>query len=187
MATLSSAAWAVHEVGLATAIGGTLFGRAALEPALHEIKSPEERDLVSAEAWQRFSWMNLSGHVAFAATWLIGRTMLSGREVSGTARTLTKVKDGMVIASVITGVTSILLGRQLAVRSRRGVGPEHVRESGDRKGDRQAKTTRAMERAVGGLGILNLVTNVGIAAITAILGMEANKSVRFAPRSRWLP
>jgi hypothetical protein len=184
MASLSSAAWAVHDVGLATAIGGTLFGRAALEPALHEIKSADERDRVSAGAWQRFSWLNLGGHAVMAATWLIGRTMLSGREVSGTARTLTKVKDGLVVASLLTGVTSIFLGRRLALRSRRGIGPAHARES---NGDREARRTRAIERAVGGLGIANLITNVGIAAITAILGMEANKSVRFAPRSRWLP
>src|SRR5579872_1884716 len=34
MSTLSTAAWAAHDVGLATAVGGTLYGRAALEPAL---------------------------------------------------------------------------------------------------------------------------------------------------------
>jgi hypothetical protein len=54
-ANLSSAAWAVHDLGLATAIGGTLFGRTALQPALSEIAGADERDLVSAKAWQRFS------------------------------------------------------------------------------------------------------------------------------------
>lgn len=142
---------------------------------------------MSADAWKRFSWLNLGGHAIMAATWLIGRTMLSGREVSGPARTLTKIKDGLVVASMLTGVSSIVLGRRLALRSQRGAGPAQIREASGRKGDREARRTLTMERVVGGLGIVNLVANVGIAAITAILGMEANKSVRFAPRSRRLP
>ena len=40
MAKLSSAAWMVHDLGLATSLGGTLFGRVALQPALHQIARP---------------------------------------------------------------------------------------------------------------------------------------------------
>src|SRR3954468_710757 len=102
MAKLSAAAWVLHDVGLATAIGGTLFGREALQPAIHEIKDPIERGKVADAAWRRFSWMNLAGHVAFAATWFFGRSMLSGREVSKTSRNLTLAKDALVIASLAT-------------------------------------------------------------------------------------
>src|SRR5262249_3458905 len=89
MSALSPAAWAAHDVGLATAVGGTLYGRAALEPALHEIADPIERDRVSTAAWQKFSWINLVAHGVVAATWFAGRSMLSGREVSGPARSMT--------------------------------------------------------------------------------------------------
>src|SRR3954470_4403010 len=116
MAKLSAAAWVLHDVGLATAIGGTLFGREALQPAIHEIKDPIERGHVADVAWRRFSWLNLAGHVAVAATWLFGRSMLTGREVSTSARRLTVAKDALVIASLVTGVTSILLGRALGSR-----------------------------------------------------------------------
>ena len=58
MSTLSTAAWAAHDVGLATAVGGTLYGRAALEPALHEIADPIERDRVSVS--QRLRLMLVS-------------------------------------------------------------------------------------------------------------------------------
>src|SRR5688572_6239470 len=108
---LSQAGWVVHEVGLATSIGGTLFGRAALEPSLNMVASADERDRVSAEAWKRFSWLNLAGHVAFAVPWFIGRSMLSGREVTRKARKLTLVKDVLIGASLLTGVSSVLLGR----------------------------------------------------------------------------
>ena len=186
MAKLSTAAWAVHDVGLATAIGGTLFGRAALQPALHEIEDPEERDRVSAEAWQRFSWMNLAAHGAFAATWFAGRSMLSGREVSSTARLLTRVKDGLVMASLISGIASVVLGRVLGRRARRGDGAQKVRELAAPPTKRGRRTV-ALQRTVGGLGIVNLCSNVGIAGVTAVLAMEGSESLRFVPRSRRLP
>ena len=187
MGTLSSAAWAAHDVGLAAAIGGTLFGRAALEPALEDIQSPVERDRVSADAWGRFSWWNLAAHGVFAGTWLIGRGMLSGREVSGRARKLTKVKDGLMLASLVTGVSSILFGRWMGRRSERGLGPEEVRSEDAERTEQDSKRTYAIERAVGALGMVNLLTNIGIASITSILALEANKSVRFGARSRRLP
>jgi len=185
MSTLSTAAWAAHDVGLATAIGGTLYGRAALEPALHEIDDPIERDRVSTTAWQRFSWLNLAAHGVFVATWFAGRSMLSGREVSGTARTLTQVKDGLVIAGLVTGIATAVLGRMLGRRVRDGEGPAQVREAGGiaRGGER----TVALQRAVGGLGLANLIANIGALGVTAALAMEGSRSPRFTARSRFLP
>ena len=45
----------------------------------------------------------------------------------------------------------------------------------------------ALQRAVGGLGIANLMANVGVLGITAALAMEGSRSPRFAARSRFLP
>jgi hypothetical protein len=188
MAKLSSTAWLAHDLGLAASIGGTLFGRAALQPALHKIPRPEQRDLVSADAWQRFSWINLLAHAAFAAPWLIGRSMLSGREVSRRARRLTRAKDALVAASLATGVTSILLGRVLARRGIHGRGAQAVTE-GPRfaLGEHEVKRTRRIRRTVGLLGLLNLAATMGIGALTSLLAMEGSKSTRFAARSRCLP
>ena len=185
MATLSTAAWAAHEVGLATAIGGTLYGRTALQPALGEIASADERDRVSADAWKRFSWINLAAHGIIAATWFTGRAMLSGREVTAEARTLTKVKDGLIIASLVSGVGSNIFGRILGKRVEQGLGPQEMR---DRSGaQNEAKKTMAVQRVVGALGIVNLVTNVAILGVTTVLAMEGNKSARFPLWSRFLP
>jgi hypothetical protein len=185
MSTLSTAAWAAHDVGLATAIGGTLYGRAALEPALHEIADPAERDRVATNAWQRFTWLNLAAHGVFAATWFIGRSMLSGREVSSTARSLTRYKDGLVVAGLVTGIGAAVLGRMLGKCTERGEGPARVREVG---GDaRASERTVALQRAVGGLGIANLIANIATLGITAALAMEGSRSPRFTARSRYLP
>jgi len=185
MATLSTAAWAAHEVGLATAIGGTIYGRAALQPGLEEINSPEERDRVSAASWKRFSWINLAAHGIFAATWFAGRRMLSGREVSREARALTRVKDGLIIASLITGVGSTVFGRMLGKQIDEGFGPE---ESKDRTGAQaEAKKSMVLSRVVGLLGNLNLVTNIAILGVTTTLAMQGNKSAKFPLWSRRLP
>jgi len=185
MSTLSTAAWAAHDVGLATAVGGTLYGRAALEPALHEIADPIERDRVATAAWQKFSWINLAAHGVVAATWFVGRAMLSGREVSGPARSMTRIKDGLVIASLVTGIGTAVLGRMLGQCARRGEGPAQVREAGGTA--RGGERTVALQRVVGGLGIANLIANIGTLGITAALAMEGSRSPKFAMRSRCLP
>ncbi len=178
MAKLSSAAWIAHDVGLATAIGGTLFGREALHPALREgIDDQEDRDRVADAAWRKFSWVNLAGHVAMASTWFAGRAMLSGREVDRMSRPLTVTKDALIIASLATGAASVVIGRILGakVRERRQASMQ----------DRESVET--LRRAVGAVGLVNLVANLGIMGVTAALAMKAAKSSKFSIVSRFLP
>jgi hypothetical protein len=170
----------VHDTGLAAAVGGTLFGRAALEPALDNISNPSERDRVSTAAWRRFSWLNLAAHVAFAVPWFVGRSLRSGREVSGVARALTRTKDILVGASLISGVATHVIGGRIKQRTEQGRGPEQ-------EGLEGGKSARKLERTVGALGMINLIVNAGILGITALLAMEGSKSVRFAVSSRSLP
>lgn len=187
MAKLSTAAWLVHDLGLAASLGGTLFGRVALQPSLHRIALPEERDLVSADAWKRFSWINLVSHAAFAVPWLVGRSMMSGREVSCGARTLTRAKDVAVVVSLVSGVASVLLGRRLARRGIEGRGPQVVREERFGFSDREIHRTRRLKKAVGVLGLINMISLAKVGGLTTMLAMKGNQSVRFAPRSRLLP
>jgi len=182
---LSSAGWVVHDVGLAASIGGTLFGSTALEPSLNNLTSPEERDRISADAWQRFSWVNIASHLAFAVPWFIGRGMLNGREVTAEARPLTLAKDVLVGVSLITGIGSIIAGRFLGSRARRELGPAELK---DRAGQStEAKKTKALHGFVNASSMINMAANIGILGLTALLAMEGNKSGRFAVRSRWLP
>jgi uncharacterized membrane protein len=193
MSYLSSAAWIAHDLGLATTIGGTLFGRGALHPALNErLGDDQERKMVADAAWRKFTWMNLAAHGVFAATWFVGRTMLSGREVSQTSRTLTKVKDGLVIASLATGVATAIVGRILGkkVREReaarqdsgsiRGVGGPSDAGPSDAGIER-------LRQVVGTLGKINLLATAGIGAVTTALSMEASHSLPFSLVSRRLP
>jgi uncharacterized membrane protein len=183
MAKLSSAAWMVHNVGLATAIGGTLFGREALEPALHEIVDRGQREQVSTVAWRRFSWMNLASHAAVAATWFVGRAMLSGRSVSNTGRGLTVAKDALIVASLATGLASTILGRILGARTANHSGL--IKTNGET--DASGSDNERLRRAVGALGVANMVANIGIVGVTTALSMEASESLPFSAVSRRLP
>jgi len=180
MASLSSAAWIAHDVGLATAIGGTLFGREALHPALREgIADPVERDRIADTAWRRFSWVNLAAHTVMAATWFTGRTMLSGREVNRMSRPLTIAKDALIVASVATGIASVVLGRMLGKRVRdRDVSAQ---------GLEQRERAETLRRAVGTVGLANLAANAAILGVTTALAMQAAESPKFSFWSRLLP
>jgi hypothetical protein len=98
---------------------------------------------------------------------------------------MTQIKDGLVVASLVTGVATAVLGRMLGKCARRGEGPAQVREAGGAA--RGSERTVALQRAVGGLGIANLIANIGTLGITAALAMEGSRSPRFAARSRFLP
>jgi hypothetical protein len=164
MTALSTAARTAHEIGLAAAVGGTMFGPTALQRALQEIEDPENRDRVSIEARRRISWLNLAAHGFVAATWFAGRSMQSRRALRGSARTLTRIKDGLVIASVATGIGSVVLGRAHA-----NCGPEGNGENVISAANRVSRRRNALRHAARGVGIANLLAGLAILGITTVL------------------
>ncbi|HUS27330.1 MAG TPA: hypothetical protein VMZ53_02445 [Kofleriaceae bacterium] len=169
-------------MGLAATIGGGLFGQFALEPSLDEIATPVERDRMSAKAWNKYSWMKLAGHAAFAIPWFIGRGMLSGNEVSARARALTLAKDILVGASLVTGIASIVIGRTLSKKSREGRGPDQARGQGADNAE-----APVLEKTVAAVGIANQLATIGVLAMTSLLAMEGSESMRFAAVTKKLP
>ncbi len=180
MTKISTTAWTLHNLGLATSIGGTLFGQRAFQPALHDLDQAE-RARISDEAWTRYSWINLAAHGVVAATWFAGRTLLSGREVDRASRTMTKIKDVLVVTALVTGVTSVILGKMLGKKAQ-----EAGRDGQDASASEQQAIT-GLRTAVRAVGTANLVTNAAIGAVTTNLSMHAGKSLPFAFVSRFLP
>jgi hypothetical protein len=166
MTALSTCARTAHGIGLATAVGGTLFGRAALGPALQGIEDPDNRDRISSEAWRRHGWLNLAAHGIFAASWFAGRSM-RGRGLKGSARTLTRIKDGLVVASLATGIGGVVFGRAL-----RNCGPEGNGENVISAANRVAERRRIIQRTVTGIGIANVLANIAILGITTMLAAD---------------
>lgn len=176
---LSSAAWVVHDVGLAAAIGGTMFEQTALTPVLKESANTRDRDRISIEAARRYSLIKLGSHLAFAVPWIIGRTMRSGREVSPEARTMTLAKDVLVGVSLVSGLVGMVMVKGKRDRIERG-------EIDEGQQARERKPPAA-SGALGFFGTINLLANVGVLGVTAMLAMQGSKSLRFVKSSRRLP
>lgn len=123
MATLSTAAWVLHDLGLAAGFGGPLFGKLALDPAIKVVHSEAERGEVMNKAWSGYQAVNAVALGTMAATWFVGRTVLSGWEVTAKARPLVLVKDALVGAALVTGVANMVGGAILAKQAPGGAVP----------------------------------------------------------------
>jgi uncharacterized membrane protein len=183
MPKLSTAAWILHDLGLATIVGGSIFAKTAFQPAARQLPDPAEHDRLLDDAWRRFQWVNVLAHAAVIGTWLPGRALLSGREAGKLPRGLTLAKDILVGATLATGVGSLILSRLLGRRVRRGEGPAVAAS----RGDEGARRTRTFEKVVGVLGTANLAAGAGVLGLTAALAMQSAESARFVPVSRQLP
>jgi hypothetical protein len=186
MAKLSSAAWVAHDIGLAATVGGSLFGKTAFDPAIKQLRNVKWREKVNDEAWRRYGPLTLAAHAAVALPWIVGRTMLSGKEAGGTARSLTLAKDILVGVSVVTVVASAILGRIMSKRKSRERDVEQV-GAANALADNQEHERHLLDRAIDVVSTVNLAANVGLMGVTSVLAMEASESHRFAHASRDLP
>lgn len=185
MGRWSQVAWVLHDLGLAIAVGGTLFGKLALHPAARRMQNAQERDELIGEAWSRFQALSLASHAAVAGTWLIGRTMLSGREAVRWSRPLVIAKDVLVGAGLASVVATAILGRVLGGRIAEHAGP--AQESGGWQSAPGDGRSRWLERVVGAVGSANLAADAGVMGLTSLLAVQAGRSGRFALRSYFLP
>jgi hypothetical protein len=184
MATLSTTAWVLHELGLAAGFGGNLFGQIALNPAVAEIQSKRERGKVTHVAWDRYKAVNGASLALMAGTWFAGRTMLSGREVGRTSRALTITKDALVGAALVSGIGSMIFGRMLDQEM--AVSNEPI-QSGSRPAAETRKRVADLQRLTNGLGRANVVMNAAILAVTTVLAMKSGRSNKWSFVSRLLP
>ena len=181
---LSTTAWMLHDLGLATGFGGSLYGRYALHPAVRKIHDEQEKGEVVSKAWRIFSPVNLLSHLTFALTWLAGRSMITGRSIDRQTRRLVLAKDALVTASVATGVGSIVTGYALS-RSRENRPPPI--ESGGTPSIETPERSRRLMQGTRLLGGANLIAIAGVIGITAVLAMKAGKSHRWPLVARLLP
>src|SRR5256885_8013615 len=63
----------VQDVGVALLLGGNVFGRRAMHPAVEWISSPAERGKVVNEAWRRYGLFNSLGLAGGVGGWAVER------------------------------------------------------------------------------------------------------------------
>jgi hypothetical protein len=182
--TLSTAAWVVHNLGLAVAFGGSVFGKIALNPSLDVIGSDADRGKVLNTVWNRFNAISAGSFIASAATWFPGRLGLSGGEIDDQTRNLVLAKDLLFAAGTVSGIASVAQGRALTGQAPGGAVP--IASGTTPSSDTPDEAARLL-RSVNQLGNANLAITGAILAVTTILSMKATESSKFSAISRLLP
>ena len=186
-ATLSTTAWVLHDLGLATSVGGTVFGKAGLRRGLNGT-GQDGRGEIMQRAWQQFTPINLLSHLSVGVTWLIGRSVLSGREIGKSTHRLVLAKDaltgvylasGLAAAAAGYGVSELRKGKESPIASL-------VEKAGTEDGN-TADLSRKLQRASTVLGTTNLVAGAALLGLTAVLAMQAGRSTKWSLISRLLP
>jgi hypothetical protein len=178
---ISSAVRGVHDISLAALIGGNLFGRVAMHPAVGLVTEARERGRVVNRAWQRYGVVNSLALAGLLATWTPARfadaddALLSEQE-----RSLTRAKDLVMCAVAVTGIASAVEGVRFARMESGGAIPlEDGSHPAAEAPEREAKAKRRLNV----LGGAHLAATLALAGINAALSQA---SFRRPPKRRLL-
>jgi hypothetical protein len=172
MATLSTTAWVLHELGLAAGFGSNLFGQLALNPAVGAIQSKRERGKVSHVAWNRYKAVNGTSLLLMAGTWYAGRAFSHHRKGDKTSRTLTITKDVLVGGALVAGVGAIVFGRLLDRET--AIGNEPIKP-GSRPSWETRSRIKTFERVTNGFARASVLMNAAVLAVTGVLAVKSGK------------
>jgi hypothetical protein len=165
--SVSAAGRAAHDLGLAALIGGNLFGRVALHPALKDVGDKAERGRVLNRAWRRYGTINSLALATVVAGWLPARmNEAQPRWLSPRERQLAQAKDVAMGAVVVTGLASAASGVGFAQQAPNGAVPM---DSGSDTAPEASDRAATLKRVVNALGALNLAAEVTLLATNAAL------------------
>ena len=162
---VSAAGRAAHDLGLAAILGGNLFARVGMHPAVAVISDPRERGEVVVSAWRRYGAVNGIGLLAVLGGWAGARASEAAPSgLSERERIVATVKDGAVAALAISGIASAIAGTWFAALVESGAGPLA-------DGDSAAAAARSGERRAKRL--LSIVGGVNLAAAATVVVANA--------------
>jgi hypothetical protein len=157
----------VEELSLAALIGGNLFGRLGMGPALRSIADKAERGKVLNRAWRSYGMINSLALVTLVSTWIASRRVaLTGLRVSRRQRTAVLVKDVTVGAVVVTGLASAAGGVGFARSAPGGAVPV---DSGHAPAPETPGRAARLKRLLNVLGGLNLLFEIALVAVNVLL------------------
>lgn len=182
--TLTTSAYVLHNLGLAAGFGGSLFGRVALNPSARLINDKQDRAKIVNAAWNGYNIINAIGLGSTALTWFFGRSKISGRSISSSARTLVIVKDFLMGATLVSGLVNLIGGGFLAKRALQDGIPM---ESGSKAADEAPEDVKSTTKLVNWLGVFNLACMAGIIGVSTWLDNAAQSSSKWKFISNVLP
>jgi hypothetical protein len=164
---LANTTRAAHDWGLASFLGGSMYGKFAMNPAVQVIESKTDRGKVTNTAWNGYNLVNAISLGAVAVGWGAARlTEARPDRLTGRERNLAKAKDGFVISTLITGIASGIQGARLAKQAPDGAVP--IR-SGVTPAKETPKSAATIQRTLGVLGNLSIASGVGLVVTNAVL------------------
>jgi hypothetical protein len=181
--TLSQVGRAAHDLGLAGLLGGNLFGRMALHPAVAAISDPRERGEVVNAAWRRYGVVNSLGLAAVTAGWAGARAAeAADRNLTPQERRLARAKDVLVGTVCAAGLASAVEGVRFARQAPEGAVP--LADGSSPAPETPAAAAR-LKRRLNVLGGVTLAAEAGLVAVNAALAQATFR--RPALRRRLLP
>jgi len=178
---LSKVGRAAHDLGLAGLLGGNLFGRLALHPAVTEISDQEERGKLVNTAWRRYGTVNSISLLAVASGWA-GARAAEAREgrLSPEERRLARAKDVLVGLVALTGVATAVEGVRFSRSAPNGAVP--LRD-GDHTAVNASPESALRKRRLNVLGAASLAAEVALVGVNSALAQE---NFRRPPARRFL-
>jgi hypothetical protein len=179
---LSQVGRAMHDVGLAGLLGGNMFGRFALHPAVTELGDARERGKVVNAAWKRYGAINSLSLLAVTTGWLGARLdEASDGRLSPPERRLARAKDVLVGVVAVTGIATAAEGVRFSRSAPDGAVP--LRD-GDHTEGGAKPDSRALKRRLNVLGAVSLGAEAGLVAVNAALNQ---RNFRRPPARRLIP
>ena len=165
--TISTAGQAAEVIGLAAILGGNLFARAGMHPALREVSDPAERGKVVNAAWRRYGTIESLSLAALIAGWAGSRPgEADRRSLSERERTLGLAKDAAVAAVALTGVAAGIQGIRFSGMEPEGAVPL---EDGSKAGESASPNESRAKRRLNLLGAVHLASALTLVGVNAAL------------------
>jgi hypothetical protein len=164
--TVQNATRALHDVGLASWLGGAMFGKFALNPSVSAVQDHRERGKVANKAWNGYNLINSVGLGTAAAGYAAARaTELGNGKTTGTERTLLRAQDVLMATSVVSGIVNGIEGARLFKQAPDGAVPI---ESGTKPAADTPPKAASIQRRLGWLGTFNIASGIALVALNAI-------------------
>jgi hypothetical protein len=163
--TISALGRAAHDVGVGAVVGGNLFARVGMHPALREVSDPRQRGRVTNLAWRRYGAVNGLAVASILAGWGGARLdEASPRMLSRRERKLAVAKDAAVGAVAATGLAASLAGMRFARMEPEGGVPLADGNTTASEASRAEARTKQFLNAVGTANLVAAITLAGINA-----------------------
>src|SRR5215210_890633 len=167
---LSQVGRAAHDLGLAGLLGGNLFGRLALHPALTSISDERERGKLVNAAWRRYGTVNSLSLLAVASGWAGARAAEArDHRLSPAERRLARAKDVLVGVVAVTGVATAVEGVRFGRSAPDGAVP--LRDGDHASTDASPSAHRRKQR-LNALGAAAMAAEVALVGVNAALNQE---------------